>query len=648
MTDSKTRAVAGTAALVSLASILSLSLSACVRNTEPGASPSDANTNASNTATTAASPGNPFIIGANSVSPGNYKTVLKDGVEYKQGRFGEGKPGGNLIKSIVASDPKTLNYWAANDSTSRELASNMFSGLLSIDPYTGEVIPDLAESFTASPDGRTYTTRLRKGLKWSDGHPITAEDVAYTWNTIVKEGLGNSSLRDITTVDGVPTKVEVIDELTNRFTTAKPFVPFSRVLGLPPAPKHVIEPIVKGKDGRKAFDGLWSMNAKPESFVTSGPYRFESYVPSQRVVLKRSNTYYGISAKGAPLPYLAQLTYIIVPKVDANLLKFKGGEIDITPVRPRDAGDLVQEASKGNFKLYDFGPSQGSSFIMFNLNRRANPKTKKPYVDPIKSAWFNDLNFRQAINHAVDRQAIISNYFKGLGEVSVSPFLKSSPFYNTELKPFDQDLEMSRKLLADSGFKLDAQKQLVDKDGHRVEFNLFAPAGGTFAGFVCNGFRDELKKLGIKVNYQELNFNLLGDKISNSLDWDACFFSLTGGDPLEPNDSSNVYKSNGRLHLFDQRLADTKGDIITSDARDWEKRIDQVMNQGALEFDKAKRRALYSEMQQILYDQVPMILVPTPKVIVAARNTLQNYSPSPLSQESMGLHNLDELYKQEK
>ena len=171
MTDSKTRAVAGTAALVSLASILSLSLSACVRNTEPGASPSDANTNASNTATTAASPGNPFIIGANSVSPGNYKTVLKDGVEYKQGRFGEGKPGGNLIKSIVASDPKTLNYWAANDSTSRELASNMFSGLLSIDPYTGEVIPDLAESFTASPDGRTNE---RKDL---DGPPTGQREV---------------------------------------------------------------------------------------------------------------------------------------------------------------------------------------------------------------------------------------------------------------------------------------------------------------------------------------------------------------------------------------------------------------------------------------------------------------------------------------
>jgi peptide/nickel transport system substrate-binding protein len=584
------------------------------------------------------------IVKASQESPGPYKTVTIDGINYKQGRFAPGKAGSTLVRSLVAHDPKTLNYWAANDMSSRELSGLMFASLLSTDPSTGEVVPELAESFEALPDGVTYITKLRKGLKWSDGKPITAQDVAFTWNTIINDGYGNSSLRDITTVEGLPTKVEVVDELTNKFTTAKPFVPFIRVLGLPPAPKHIVEPIIKGKDGRKAFDGFWSLTAKPESFVTNGPFVLENYVPSQRITFKRAKQYYVVSPEKAPLPYLERITYSIIPNVDNNLLKFKGKEIDITGIRCRDAGSLVEGAKAGNYKLYDFGPSQGSTFIMFNLNQRLNPKTKKTYINAVKSAWFNDVNFRQAINHALDRKTIVANYFKGLGEPSFTAMSTSSPFFNKNLKPFEQDLEYSKSLLKKSGFTWNKEGQLLDKKGNRVEFDLLTSAGGTFYGFVANNFRTDMKKLGIKVNFQELNFNLLGDKVSTSLDWEAVLFSLSGGDPIEPNDSANVYNSSGRLHLFDQRLPDANGNIKVTDARDWEKRIDQLMIEGARQPDKTKRHAIYDEVQQILYDQVPMIFTATPKSIVAVRNTLKNYQPTPLSQETSGLHNIDEIW----
>ena len=601
-----------------------------------------ATTTSSNTSSTSDSP----IQKCDSQSPGPYKTVTIDGADKRQGRYDIGKPGGMLVRSIVASDPATLNYWAAADTTSREMAALMYAGLLDTDPYNGEVTPALAESFTVDPDGVTYTTKLRKGLKWSDGTPITAEDVAYTWNTIIKGGYGNSSLRDITTVDGKSPVVTVVDELTNKFVTAKPFVPFVRAMGLPIAPKHIVEPVVKKKDGRKLFSNLWTTESKPESFVTSGMFTLGSFVPSQRVVFKRAKNYYTVSPEGKPLPYLERITYLVVPDVNTNLLKFKGKEIDITPVRCRDAGDLVALSKEGNFKLYDFGPSQGSNFIMFNMNQRKNPKTGKPYVDPIKSAWFNDSNFRQAISHGVDRQSIVSNYFKGLGEPTFSAQVSTSPFYNNQLKAYSRDLTVAKELLKKSGFTWEKEGNLIDKDGHKVEFDLLSAAGGTFGEFVANSFTKDMKELGIKVNSGQIAFNLLAGKINSSLDWQAAFFSLSGGDPLEPNDSANVYRSDSRLHLFDQRLPDEKGVTLVTDARPWEKQIDNLLDKGATTFDKAERKKIYDEVQQIFYDEMPFIYLASPRTIVGARNTIHNYVPTPISQQAVGLHNLEEIWVQ--
>ncbi len=581
-----------------------------------------------------------------SVTPGAYQSVTIDGADLRKGRFAQGKTGGNLVRSIVSSNPATFNYWVAADTTSREMGALMFSGLLDIDPYTGDVVPALAESFTVDPDGVTYTTKLRKGLKWSDGHPITSADVAFTWNTLVNGGYGNSSLRDVTTIEGKSPTVTVVDELTNKFVTPKPFAPFVRQLGMVIAPKHIVEPITKKKDGRKLFNNLWSTEAKPETFITSGMFTLDSYTPSQRVVFKRAKNFYTVGPDSKPLPYLDRITFTIVPDVNTNLLKFKGKEIDITPVRCRDAGDLVPLAKDGNFKLYDFGPSQSSTFIMFNMNQRKDPKTGKPYVDPIKSVWFNDVNFRQAISHGVDRQSIIANYFKGLGDPSFSAQVATSPFFNSQLQPYLRDVTVAKELLKKSGFIWDKDGNLIDKTGHKVEFDLLAAAGGTFADFVCTEFQKNMKELGIKVNFAQVNFNLLAGKINSSLDWQAAFFSLSGGDPLEPNDSANVYKSDSRLHLFDQRLPDTNEKTVVTDARPWEKQIDKLMDQGASTLDKTERKKIYDQVQQILYDQMPFIYLVSPRTIVGVRNTIHNFQPTPISQPASGLHNLEEIWVQ--
>lgn len=580
----------------------------------------------------------------NSQSPGPYKTVIFEGASIREGRFPIGKFGGSLVRPIVGADPKTFNPWVSSDVQSSQLAGLMFSSMLDMDGYTGEVIPGLAEEVKIEPDGLTYTTKLRKGLKWSDGKPITAEDVAFTWNTIVAQGYGNSSLRDITQIDGKSPVVTVVDELTNKYVTPKPFAPFERLIGMAIAPKHVFEPIIKGKDGRAAFQRFWSTNLDPKTLVTSGPYVLSRYVPSQRVEFVPAKNF-PMVRDGKRLPYISKLTYLIIPDPNTMLLKFRAKELDLTHIRPRDVVDLIPKQSEENFKLYNLGADLSTSFIMFNMNRRNNPKTNKPYVAPYKSAWFNDLNFRQAVNHALNRQNMVANYLKGVGFPLFTSESSASLFFNSSLKGFPADLDYAKSLLEKSGFKKHDDGFLYDSSGHKVEFTLIAGSGSSYNEAVGAMIADDLKKLGMKVNLQLINFHTLGDRVESSLDWDACMLGFGGGDPLEPNNGGNVWKSDGRLHLFDLRKANDQGKVTVPDARPWEKRIDELYSLGATTMDKEKRKAYYQEAQKIIYDEVPLIYLVNPMSIMAARNTIGNYDPTPLSQTSDGLHNLEEVYK---
>ena len=580
--------------------------------------------------------------------PGTYKTVEMEGVEMRQGRFPVGKFGGTLVRDIVASDPKTFNPWVSTDSTSSELGALMFASLLTTDMYNGEIIPYMAESFVAEEDGITYTTRLRKGLTWSDGKPITAADVAFTWNTIIAGGYGNSSMRDVTSVDGQTPRVTVIDELTNQYVTARPFAPFARVIGdVPVAPKHIIEPLLAKKDGRKQFNNFWGANLDPKTLVTSGPFTLKRFVPSQRVEFQRTENFFMVNKEGKRLPYLDRVVYLITPNVQTHLLKFRNKEVDVAQIRSRDTVELMKVQDKENFKLYNLGQGLGSTFAIFNMNRRSDPKTKKPYVIPAKAAWFNDLNFRQAVNHAMPRESIVQAYFKGLGYPDYFTFSPSSTFFNSELKSFKVDVPYAMELLSKSGFKKNEKGELLDKDGNRVEFDVVTGAGGTYMETVGNMFVEQMKSLGIKANFQQVDFNILIDKMNNSLKWECALFSLTGGDPFEPNSSANVFRSDGRLHLFDQRLPGPDGKIEVTDARPWEKRIDELLNEGAVTMEKDKRKVIYDEFQKLIYDEAPMMYIADAMTIVGARKTLGNFEPTQLSQLNIGIHNIEEIYKEE-
>ena len=564
------------------------------------------------------------------IPPSTTKTISN--IDYLQSQAPIGKFGGKLISSTIGEGPKTFNSWNSKDATSSSLSDIMFDGLVTTNAYTGKVEPKLAKSIHISTNGKEYTFKIRKGVQWSDEKPLTAKDVFFTYNTIIKEGFGNTSTRDSLLIEGEFPKVELIDDYTIKFTTKKPFAPFLRLLSVPIAPKHVFENVCA--KGKNYFDSFWSSNTKPSEFVTSGAFKLTEYVPAQRVIFKRNPNYYVINKNNQKLPYLDEYIVLIVGDLNNELLKFKAGEIDILSLRGSSVPSFKKQEEKSDYKIYNLGPTTSTMFLTLNLNTRKD-NNGKFYVEEKKQKWFNDKNFRSAIDYAIDRENMIFNITNGVAKPLFTAEALPSIYLNEKIaQGHKRDLNLAKSYLKKSGFYWDKKNQLFDKENNKVEFSLYTNAGQTEREAVGVMIKQDLAELGMKVNFKPIEFNSLVNKLTNTLDWETSIMGLTGT-PLEPHSGKNVWNSNGPLHLFNRRLNNE------TDTLSWEKEIDNIYEKGALELSFEKRKNLYDKYQEIIYNEKPIIYLYSPLQIIAIRKKFNNIFPTPLG----GLtHNLDEIF----
>lgn len=561
------------------------------------------------------------------------KNVIIKGTDYLESQAPIGTFGGELVSSTIGEGPKTFNPFNCKDNISALMSGIMYDGLLSSDPMTGQPTPKLAKSFSISSDGTTYTIKLRHGIKWSDGKPITADDVVFTWNDIIFAGLGDTSTRDSIVIDNKLPTVRKIDNYTVEFITPKPFAPFVRMLSTPIAPKHIFMPAVK--KGNTYFDSFLSTNTKPKDFVVSGAFKLKEYVPAQRVVFERNPNYYEINTKQQKLPYLDKLVYLIVGDLNNEVLKFEAKELDVISLQGSKVARYKSLEPHSDFKLYNLGPDTGTMYLSMNLNNRKDNKGKY-YVNTDKQTWFQDLNFRTAVDYAIDRKNMVLNIANGIGAPLFTPESLNSIYLNKKLKPYDKNLDKSKELLKKSGFYLDKKEKLFDKHGHRVEFDLYTNAGNTEREAIGVMVKQDLEDLGMKVNFKPIEFNSLVNKLVSTYDWDMVIMGLTGS-PLEPNGGKNVWLSDGRLHMFNQRNPqEGKAKILP-----WEKELDYLYTQGALATKFEDRKKYYDKYQEIVYKEKPMIYIYSPIRIVALRNKFKNIYPSSLGGIT---HNIEEIY----
>ena len=566
------------------------------------------------------------------IYPQNQKNITIADVDYLQSQAGIGIYGGSLVASTIGEGPKTFNPFNTKDNISAMMSEIMYDGLLTTHPVTGQPIPKLAKSF--SVNGNDYIIHLRHGIKWSDGKPITADDVVFTWQNIIFDGFGNTSTRDSIIIDGKLPTVKKIDDYTVEFKTPQPFAPFIRMLSTSIAPKHIFEPAVK--KGKEYFETFLSTNIDPKILVTSGAFKLKEYVPAQRVVFERNPNYYMINKNNQKLPYLDKLVYLIVGDINNEVLKFEGGELDTIGLQGANVARFKELEKHSNFKVYNLGPDTGTMFVSFNLNNRKD-KNGKYFVDLKKQRWFQDKNFRQSVDYAIDRKNMVLNIANGLAAPLYTAESLNSIYLNKNLKPYDRNIEKSKDLLKKSGYWWDKKGHLMDKFGNHVEFNLFTNAGNTEREAIGVMVKQDLEDLGMKINFKPIEFNSLVNKLVNTSDWDIVIMGLTGS-PLEPNGGKNVWMSNGTLHMFNQRPAGYTKD----DRYPWEKELDYLYTQGALATTFEARKKFYDEYQKIVYEEKPFVYIYSPLRITAIRTKFKNVFPTSLGGVT---YNIEEIYE---
>lgn len=567
------------------------------------------------------------------IFPNNPINIDIFGVEYLQSQAPVGKFGGELIESSIGEGPKTFNPFTSKDATSSTMAGLMFDGLFSVSPKDGSITPKLAKSYNILDDGKVYLVNLRKGVTWSDGVEITADDVVFTWNKIILAGLGNTSTRDSVLIDGKLPKVTKLDKYTVKFEIPKPFAPFLRILGTQIAPKHAFEEVVTL--GNVDFEQFYSTNTNPNLFVTSGPYRLKEYKAAQRIVFERNPNYYIVNLKNQKLPYLDKIVFLIVGDLNNEILKFEANEIDVISLRGSNVAPYKAKEAQSNYKIYNLGPDTGTMFVAFNLNSRKN-KDNNYNVAPEKQHWFRDRNFRTAIDYALDRKSMVQNIANGLAKPLFTAESLNSIFLNKNIKGHGRDLAKARHILAENGYSLGKNKKLYDEYNNKVEFDLYTNAGNTEREAIGVMVKQDLEDLGMQVNYKPIEFNTLVNKMTTTFDWDMIIMGLTGS-PLEPHDGKNVWFSNGSLHIFNQRIDDKNDDRLP-----FEKRLDEIFEQAALKTNFADRKKLYDEYQDIIYREKPLIYLYSPVRIVAIRKKFKNIYPSALSGIT---YNIEEIYE---
>jgi peptide/nickel transport system substrate-binding protein len=515
-----------------------------------------------------------------------------------------------ILYQSTISDPRTFNPILVTDSASGEVVGDLFEGLVRINPITTLPEPGLAESWEIGDGGKVIVFHLRHGVKWFDGQPFTARDVAFTMRVIYDPRVPNIEEPSLT-VDGKPLKVDALDDYTVRMTMPRVFAPLLYAIGVPIVPAHVLEPALEaGK-----FNHTWGINTAPEKIVGLGQFEMTRYVQAQFVQFKRNPQYWMHDEKGERLPRLHGETLQIVPDGNAQYLRFLAGQIDVYTPRPEEVVDLRDKQKQLGITLKEIGIDTGSLFFAFNRN----PKhyTHNGVVEP-KYRWFTDIRFMRAIAHAVDKQGMINLCFHGLAVPAVSDISPANKvFYNPKLKQYDYNLREAGDLLEQAGYHL-INGVRFDPQGHRLEFNLATNSGVNVRDEMCVIFQQDLLSLGIKVNYRPLEFTTLVDKLDSSYDWDVVLIGFTGG--IEPNNGADFLRSSGTLHLWNPKQS--------KPATPWEAEIDRLLEQGTMVMDPLKRAPYYWRIQEILHDELPIIETVRQRRYEAWKNSLENFQPT--------------------
>jgi peptide/nickel transport system substrate-binding protein len=493
---------------------------------------------------------------------------------------------GRELHFSIPGDPRSFDPLHALESNG-ELIRYLTGGvLIRVDRATDAAMPELAESWRMLDGGRTIALRLRDGLRFSDGAPLTTADVARTLASALDPKVA-SPTGDTFKAGGRPPRIELRSprDIVIRYATVKP-----------------------GLD--RLFDQL-AIAPKDRAArlpAASGAYFVAEYKAGSTIILRRNPWYWKRDGAGARLPYFDSIRIDIQGNRDIELARFERGEIDLIGGLDPETFDRLAKAKPGAAR--DVGASLDSEFLWFNQAPSAS-------LPEWKRKWFASTAFRRAISSSIHRDDLVRIAYKGHAHAAAGPISTANRFwFNAGLKPLGYNAGAATALAAE-GFTL-RNGVLRDAGGHAVEFSLITNAGNRERERMAALIQSDLNRIGVRMNIVTLDFGALIERIAKTGAYEACLLGFANVDE-DPIEEMNVWLSSGAHHAWRP--------LEKSPATPWEARIDQLEMAQAAEGSRALRKKALDEMQEIVAARQPIIYLVNPDYLYAISPGIKGIKP---------------------
>jgi peptide/nickel transport system substrate-binding protein len=514
------------------------------------------------------------------------------------------------VVAALRAEPRSFNRLTATDRASAVVALLLHARLVQLNHRTQEIEPALASTWTAAPDGRTYTLELRQGVTFSDGAPFTADDVVFTFEAVYDPRV-ESPLASGLKVNGQPLAVRKTGPHTVVLTLPAPYGPGLRILNaLPILPAHKLrEALARGELAR-----AWSTTTPPAEIVGLGPYTLQRYSPGERLELV-ANPRYG--ARGPDVkPQIARLTLRIIPSQDAERLALESGELDLLngEVRPDDLKAVKALEAAGRVRTFDLGAAVDADALWFNLGA----DTRKPAA---ARPWL-DANVRRAVSHAVDRTAFVNTVHLGAGVPIHGPITPGNrAWHTTDLPTYPHDVAKARALLTGAGLTdVNGDGIYEDARGRPLRIELLTQKGHALRERGAAVIESDLEDAGLTVDVVALDVPALVDRLTKGA-YDAVYFATSSSD-TDPSANLDYWLSSGSFHVWHPRQ--------TSPATPWEAEIDRLMHELTGLTDVRERQARFTRVQQIFATEQPALFFAAPSLVTATSQRVDGLEPSVL------------------
>ena len=525
-------------------------------------------------------------------------------------RAATGRPGGGALVATIRSDPRTFNRLLARDRASHVVSLLTQARLVRINLATQQVEPGVAERWEVSPDGRVYTFHLRRGVTFSDGVPMTAADVEFSFRALFDPAL-ECPVASTLMAGGQPPSIEVVDARTVRIAFAAPFATAIRLLdSVPVLPAHRLASHLA--DG--TFATAWSVTTPPDEIVSLGPFVLVRYAAGERLEFERNPHYWKRDADGQPLPYLDRLTLLVVPDQNGEMLRLENGEADVLSgdSRPEDIAALRRARQAGRVELWEPGIGLDPDFLWFNLR----PEVQ---ADPAR-AWLTNPLLREAISLGVDRRAFANVVYLGNAEPVDAPITPGHlQWYDPSRPRTPHDPARAAALLAEAGLiDRDGDGARETQDGRPAAFTIATQKGNVIRERGATFLQGQLAALGLAATVVPLETGALIQRVTSG-DYEAAWFGTVSSDS-DPGNQLDFWRSSGTFHVWNpgQRTP----------ASDWERRIDELMGRFVATPDAAQRRALFREVQREFDAAHPALYFAAPRVVIATSSRVRNVRPA--------------------